>query len=219
MFRPPSASSAPADEHHRRVGGRRRTEGTRRHVPAVLEVEEPFGRWPADTAARTPSCCRPGWEHDAAALEGTRRRGETPQQGGADRERRVRHDLERPSGPTQLRGISAYDHDVVERKPRAKGRHPRLVQLDGDHGRAMMQELCGDAAVAGADVDDEVARSDVRCGDQALYPPTIESVPPPAACVRGHGAPSPSSCREPRQGTNDGQVSNATRAARRVTRW
>src|SRR5438874_3368845 len=123
MFRPPSASSAPADEHHRSVGGRRGTEGTRRHVPAVLEVEEPFGRWPADTAARTPSCCGPGREHDAAALEGTGRRGETPQQSGRDRARPLRPDPEPPSPPTRLRGISAYDRDVVERTPPAEARH------------------------------------------------------------------------------------------------
>jgi hypothetical protein len=90
-----------------------------------------------------------------------------------------------------------HHNDFSSGEPSTEQRRPVVVQLDGDDRSTPLQESGGDPSIARADIDDELAGSDVGGIDQSCDPPAIELVPPPAPGVRGHGAPSPSSWRQP----------------------
>jgi hypothetical protein len=82
------------------------------------------------------------------------------------------------------------DHQVGP-KSAAKMTDPIRMRLDGDNPCAQLDKSCADGAVAGADIEYEVAGFDFRVSDEPLGPPGVELVPSPPARWRGHGcAPS-----------------------------
>jgi hypothetical protein len=73
------------------------------------------------------------------------------------------------------------------------------VKFDRENPCASKQELFRDHAVTGTDVEHEIPAGDVSERDQPPCPTVVELVPSPPAGTPGHGAPSPSSCRQSRR--------------------
>lgn len=103
---------------------------------------------------------------------------EPAQQDAGDRERGVGDDVERPAGETEIRRIGLHDRDMT-RKAGAQVIGATWVPFDGDHRSAGSDERRRNGAASGADVEDEVARSDPRVSDEPTRPSRIELVPTP----------------------------------------
>jgi hypothetical protein len=65
------------------------------------------------------------------------------------------------------------------------------MKLHGNDPRASRNQLLGDDARTGSDINDEIASADARRIDEATRPTLIELVPPPPPASLGHGTPSP----------------------------
>jgi hypothetical protein len=79
---------------------------------------------------------------------------ESTEQRGADPERRVGHDVIRPSGKAQIPGVGLHDdHATTEAVPQLSC--PRPMGLDRDDPSAGGQQRGGDRSGAGTDVEDE----------------------------------------------------------------
>ena len=102
-----------------------------------------------------------------------------------DRERRVGDDVERTAGEPQIASIGLHD-DEPPPEPLAQLSGATVVQLEGDDVRAGCDQPLGERAGAGADVEDEVARSDAGGADESLSPGGMELVPAPVP-RRSHG--------------------------------
>ena len=96
----------------------------------------------------------------------------------------VKHGVQYIEGKT-------WTTDAIYRETAAKVVSPARVELEGEHARTRFDEVLGDRAGAGADVEDEVTRLDVRMRDEASRPVVSEAVPTPPGRprFRGHDAP------------------------------
>jgi hypothetical protein len=79
------------------------------------------------------------------------------------RERDVGDDSERLAGKRDIERVALNDGDV--RPPVAKSLSESRVELDRDDTPCDTRELRGEPSRAGADVDDEIGRTDLRTGD------------------------------------------------------
>ena len=118
--------------------------------------------------------------------------GQPTQDGGADRERWVRDDLEGSARQAQVSCIGLDDRhasaELLAERGGATG-----VQFDRDDSGAGGKKGTCDGAGPRADVDDEIAWLDGSAVDQADGNPAIELVPSPERGTPGHGRPSASS--------------------------
>jgi len=112
------------------------------------------------------------------------------QQCGGDGEGRVGHDAKRSTGEAEVGGIG-LDHTHVVTEATTKSSRSTGMMLDGDHLSAGGEQVPGDGAGPGADVDDELSGGDVGPCHQAPGPAIVELVPAPAS--GGHGTSSWSS--------------------------
>jgi hypothetical protein len=77
------------------------------------------------------------------------------QEGAADAERWVRHDVERTARQSQIAGIGSGDHDRLPKAgPEVGG--PAGMGLYGDDTRTSRDQGCGEGPVAGTDVQHPV---------------------------------------------------------------
>ena len=128
----------------------------------------------------------PPLQHQIRAAEVPGRRRAGPARRG-QRERRIGHHPERLARRAEGAEVALDDDGIATVGAFAQPPGPSWVQLDGDHPGTRIEQRQGQAAGAGAEVDDEIAGSDVGGGDNRLRPPLIEPVPPPTP--PGHGAP------------------------------
>lgn len=137
--------------------------------------------------------------HQAAAG-----RGEASQQRRRHREGRVGDDVERTPREAKVSGVGDDDRHAPGIELLAQRCRAPLVQLDREHACTALDKLVGDRSSACADVDDEVARSDLCIRDECRGPRVSELVPSPAPRWRGHGGPSRSSPCSNRSPSQDG---------------
>ena len=90
----------------------------------------------------------------------------------------VGDDVERSPREPQVGCVGADDHHRAAELG-AQSRSPKRVSLDGDDPGTEADERARQGAVAGADVDDEIAAPDPGRGDELFSPARLESVPAP----------------------------------------
>ena len=91
---------------------------------------------------------------------------------------RAGHHVERAAGESEVAGVGPHQRQFgAEAFPELRG--STGVDLDGDDARAGREQGRGERAGAGADVEDEVARSDACVVDESFSPDRIELVPAP----------------------------------------
>ncbi len=111
------------------------------------------------------------------------------------RERRIRHDSERPAGKAEVGRVDLYDDDRRAGEPLTQNVRSHRVQLHCNDTGARLHERFGERAGTRADVDDEISWPHARLGNEALRGSVSESMPSPAwpPLPGGHDAPSRSS--------------------------
>jgi len=111
---------------------------------------------------------------------------------GGNTEWRVCDDLERAAREAEIRRVGGNDNDVLTAELSTKDCRPRRVEFHSDDAGAARYQSLRDGTLARADVEDEVARCDLGCRDEAAGPAPIELVPsPPRPRFPGHGRPWP----------------------------
>jgi hypothetical protein len=162
---------APADEEDGGIDARRRAEG----APGQGESgAHPVGAW----------CFLAGVLADDGALKDEVGRGEPgsglqqqAQEVGGDPVGRVGHDAEPAPGQREAPGIRFDHRDAGEALAQERG--AAGMQFDGDNPGSGADQVAGERAGTRADVEDELARSDLGRGDDAGGPLVIEPVPSP----------------------------------------
>ena len=115
---------------------------------------------------------------------------QTLHDGGHRGERRVGHDEERSAGEPEVARVGLDDlyWRAGEALPEQVG--ARRMQLDGDDTCAARDQMRGDRAGAGTDVEHQIALRDPGVADEPAGPAVSELMPsPPSRSLGGHGAP------------------------------
>ncbi len=127
--------------------------------------------------------------HDVCRDESGPGRDEAPNERHRYAKRRVRHHAEGATRQTKVGGVGRDNSDVAPSEASPERRGSTGVELDGDNPGAATHEQPGEHAIAGTDVEHQLARGDRRVGDDAPRPSPIEPVPSPSPRDRGpaHG--------------------------------
>ena len=98
--------------------------------------------------------------HEVGADESAARVEEPVQDGRGAGPGRVGDHVERAPGQTKIGHVGADDAHVVGREAASERVDAPRVELEGDDGCAPGDQVTGDGARPGADVEDQVSRSD-----------------------------------------------------------
>jgi hypothetical protein len=114
-----------------------------------------------------------------------------PQEGCRDRERWIGDDEEGPPGQAKVGGIRPNDGHVAAGEPRSQQLGSMRVQFDGHDPCSRSEQALSDRSRPRADIQHEIAGSDVCVLDEAPSPSVREPMPtPPRLLRRGHDGPS-----------------------------
>lgn len=180
----------PFDAQHSHLSRRRGTERRARQHAVDRHREGPSPSVCTVMLVARPALGRVPRHDDVGRNELTAGREKPAHQRSADAERGVGHDMERAPREAKVGGIGLHDRDRGTREPLAKMLRAARMQLDGDDSRASRDQSGRERAGPGADVDDEITRSDGGLLDEQPRPVVSELMPaPPRPLVRGHDAP------------------------------